>query len=64
MYEIRREALVKAPDTFVPPSLGDAVPGALIGAVLVLQSGTNHLVRVSGTGSDQLRDRGECKILD
>lgn len=54
MHEIRRKALVKPWHSFVPPCLLNAIPTACVAAVLVLQARPNHLVWVSGGGSNQL----------
>lgn len=50
MQEIRRQTLIEAANSFVPPGLGDAVPGARVVAVLVLEARAHHLVGVRGAG--------------
>lgn len=63
MNEIRNKSFVKTGHSFVPPSLFDAVPSAFVRMVLVLETRTNDLVRISGGGSDQLRYCSECQVL-
>lgn len=63
MDEIRHEAFIKTGHSFVPPCLLDAVPGALVGVVLVLEARPDDLIRVGGGGCDELRHGGEGQVF-
>ena len=45
--QIWRHALVQPSNAFIPPSLFHTVDGARVLRFAILQSGSNHLVRIS-----------------
>jgi len=61
--QVGHQALIETAHTLVPPSLFDAVPGAVVAVVVVLQPRPHHLVRVGGRRRDQLGDGREGQVL-
>lgn len=59
VHQIRHETFIEPRHPFVPPSQLHTVPGTLVAVVLVLQTGPDHLVRIGGCRSDQLRNSGK-----
>jgi len=63
MEQVGKKALVKASSAFIPPSLLDTVPGAGVGAVMVLQPGAYHLVWVRDGRRQQLGQSRKRQVL-
>jgi len=61
--QVGHQALIETAHTLVPPSLFDAVPGAVVAVVVVLQPRPHHLVRVGGRRRDQLGYGREGQVL-
>lgn len=63
MDQIRHESLIETAHAFVPPCLFDAVPGAAVTMMMILQACPHHLIWICCCGSNQLRHRCECQIF-
>lgn len=63
VHEIWRKPFVKPWHSFVPPSLFYTIPTARVAAVLVLQSCTNHLVRIRCRSGNQFGNGSKQKIF-
>lgn len=61
--QVGHQALIETSHALVPPSLFDAVPGAVVSVMVVLQPCPDHLVRVGGRRCDQLGDSREGQVL-
>ena len=59
---VRRKALVKTADAFVPPRLSNYVHNTGVVSILILKSGSNHLVWIRGRCGKQLRESGKAQV--
>ena len=60
--QVGGQSLVKPPGPLKPHNPVDAIPGAGVPTLSVLQAGSHHLVGVGRQGRQQLGDCGECEI--
>jgi hypothetical protein len=61
--EIRKESLIESWHPFVPPRLANAIQGASVRMVLVLEPSPHHLVRVCQCSRYQLAACRHTKVL-
>lgn len=59
MTQVGGNALVKSEQPLVPKCLPDAVDGALVVRVLILETSSNHLVRIGCDRGHELGQGGE-----
>lgn len=61
--QVGHQTLIETAHALVPPSLFDAVPGAAVAMMMVLQAGSYYLVWVGGSSGDQLGDGRKGEVL-